>query len=56
MCFCKYIIFKTCFEIKLVNENSYIISIGRIKLRLTKLQELNKETQKFKTIAELKKC
>ena len=41
------------FQTQLANKNPYIASIGRIKLRLTKLQKLDEKAQKLRAIVEL---
>ena len=42
------------FEIKPANKNFCITSISEIRLRLAKLQELDREIQKLRAIVELK--
>ena len=43
ICFLSCIIFKNIFLIKLGNKNFYIASINKMRLRLAKLQESDKE-------------
>ena len=47
--------FEKSFQTELANKKLYKASIGRISLRLAKFQESDKEAQRFKTRAELKK-
>ena len=41
------------FQIKLANKNFYIACISKIRLRLTKLSKVDKETKKFKNAKKL---
>ena len=43
------------FQTKLADKNFYTANISEIRLKLAKLQELDKKTRIFRPLAELKK-